>query len=408
MRFLFAVLLLGIAALSGCRNRARSELYLDNLAAENRNLEDQLYEYDHEYRLLEQELQSLRLENARLQDGVSAEGQGSGAGFWKADRANNSSGDSLPTPSVGGGSSILDGIDKTSNSSGGDRTAPSAGNLPAFPGSDSQREPIDLNDSFDPDDLSIPSIEPGEPMPPPQPNGLLQTSSGLPSSEGYSLEMNLSQVEVPAQLASNSSLKLVGNAASDGMIDVGANPEKITDKRIVEIAFHPSLSRAANFDESPEDDGVYLVLQPMNEQGQMVPTAASLSVVVLDPAREGNAARIARWDYSDNDVEAKMQPIGSKQGIHLTLPWQGAKPSADRVIVFARYTFPNGRQVIGQKEIFVSGGDGFPTVWTSRSASSVQTASASETSSLETSARPNNVVRPANATTASQPAPAPR
>lgn len=209
------------------------------------------------------------------------------------------------------------------------------------------------------------------------------------------LEMNLSRIDLPSQLAGQSS-------AAGAKITLAT--EKVTDTRVVELAFHPTLSRAANFDDAGDDDGLILVLQPKNERGQMVPEAADLSVVVLDPAREGNAARIGRWDYSAEEVRSKMQPIGSNQGIQLTLPWNGPDPSADRVIVFARYTFENGRQVIGQKEIFVSSDGGLRTVWAPRGQSSdAPVVSASATTS------PNpNVVRPAVGTYSPDPAPLPQ
>ena len=37
-------------------------------------------------------------------------------------------------------------------------------------------------------------------------------------------------------------------------------------------------------DDEADDDGLYLVLQPLNESGEMVPVAADLSVVILDPS----------------------------------------------------------------------------------------------------------------------------
>ncbi len=36
---------------TGCRNRAYSDLYVESMAAEIRQLEDQLYEYDNEYHI---------------------------------------------------------------------------------------------------------------------------------------------------------------------------------------------------------------------------------------------------------------------------------------------------------------------------------------------------------------------
>ncbi len=90
------------------------------------------------------------------------------------------------------------------------------------------------------------------------------------------LELSLCRIEIPGKLAASSTPSVGGNAAITPAV------QQVTDTRVVELAFHPSLSRAANFDEESDDDGVYLVLLPKNERGQMVPVAADLSVVILD------------------------------------------------------------------------------------------------------------------------------
>lgn len=143
-------------------------------------------------------------------------------------------------------------------------------------------------------------------------------------------------------------------------------------------------------DDRPDDDGLYLVLQPKNERGQMVPVAADLTVFALDPARQGEQAKIGRWEYSAAEVQDKLQPGGSEQGIHLRLPWNGPDPSADRVIVFALYKFDNGRQVMGEKEVFISSKS---TAVTKRSGLLVRPILNSEPSSYRLSGQPAKVAQ---------------
>jgi hypothetical protein len=223
------------------------------------------------------------------------------------------------------------------------------------------------------------------------------------------LELNLSRIQIPTQLASGSSQQ---------MATIQVAQEKVTDTRVVELGFHPTLSRAANFDDRADDDGLYLVLQPKNESGQTVAVPADLLVVVLDPARERGADEIGRWSYSATDVQSKLEPIGSAQGVHLRLPWNGPDPKADRVLVLARYTFENGRQVVGEKEFFVSSDGSFKTVWAPRSGSqrhnstethsqpSVSRSPVVQASHSENNAS-SNVVRPAPSDSPSIPAPKP-
>jgi len=62
----------------GCRRPAFQDIYVQNMAAEIRELEDIIYEYDHEYRKLELELEASKRENEMLRKlGISSKNNGS-------------------------------------------------------------------------------------------------------------------------------------------------------------------------------------------------------------------------------------------------------------------------------------------------------------------------------------------
>ncbi len=381
------------AALVGCRNQAYSDLYVESMAAEIRQLEDQLYEYDNEYHVLEQELASLRAENEQLRMNPNITNKSSiGSGQSLAPKASSSlefsprelATEQLPPKSPSPGSKtepkVPESILEAPGAAKGSETQRILEEkLPPFPNSPAT-DKVPTNQvptETIPDDLlDIPTIDPGTPAPPGMPvlkdfssNSSQPNANGKPPA-GNTLELNLSRIDIPNQLAS----------ATTNRAELKLGTEKPSDMRIVEIAFHPSLTRAANFDDESDDDGLYLVLQPKNAQGQLVPTFADLDIAVLDPAREGdsNTARIGRWKYSTTEVKSKFQPIGSGQGIHLTLPWNGPDPIADRVVVFVRYTMPDGRQVVADKTIFVSGKGNMKTVWVPRSADAARESTAGD------------------------------
>gem|GEM_PF-2075552 len=61
----------------GCRRPAFQDIYVQNMAAEIRELEDIIYEYDHEYRKLELELEGAKRENEMLRKlGISSKNNG--------------------------------------------------------------------------------------------------------------------------------------------------------------------------------------------------------------------------------------------------------------------------------------------------------------------------------------------
>ncbi len=359
---LLAFALVGTAASVGCRNAAYSELYVQNMAAEIRDLEDQLYEYDNEYHVLEQQLQTLRAENQRLRlNPVPASklpsqtlqplGEELPPRDFSPRNPASEPATRADTPKILGSQKPLQ-AESILEPPGANGSLPDAKQLQeSLPTLPSKQGPEEIT----PDLLDVPTIIPGTPQPPALPVSRTFSDAGAKPLRP-DMELNLSRIEIPAQLASGrepAQLKMASQLPSD--------------LRIVEIAFHPTLTRAANFDDEPDDDGLYLVLQPKNVAGEVVPTPATLDIAVLDPSRDENAARIGRWTYSAAEVKAKFQPLGNHQGIHLTLPWNGPDPGADRVVVFVRYTFPDGRQVVNDKTIFVSGAGSLKTVWVPRS-----------------------------------------
>ncbi len=138
------------------------------------------------------------------------------------------------------------------------------------------------------------------------------------------------------------------------------------DVRVVDLRFHPSLCRGINMDNSGDDDGLALVLQPLNEAGEFVPLAADLMVVALDLSRDEAHAKVGRWNFSRAEVQTYIQPIGASQGIQLRLPWTGEKPQADRVVVFAYYTTEDGRRVVKDQEVLLNNMHRQNTVWVPR------------------------------------------
>jgi len=50
-----------------------------------------------------------------------------------------------------------------------------------------------------------------------------------------------------------------------------------------------------------------VVVEPRDRTGRTVDAPANMSVVVIDPALEGNAARVARWDFTVAETAAELQ-----------------------------------------------------------------------------------------------------
>lgn len=391
VRMLAALTFAAVLAFSGCARRAYTDLYVENMAAEVRDLEDQLWEFDGEYRLLEHELEALQAENARLKGSLVNGSTKAGAPNSLAPPGSNQP-RLLPVPNSGAASSQPSGLGSggtsPNNSTGGlPNAAPSLDAAPATnPNSSSRTTPQGktpnplapgnlpapkavpgANDPYDLKNLEPPTIEPGEIMPPTLPSPRLDRASPVSLGSQHELEVELGQIPIPAQLtAITSGGKLLAESGGSPVAWRDAAPQMPNDTRIVEMKFHPTLSRAVNLDEQGDDDGLYLVLQPLNEAGEFVPIAADLMVLAIDLSREEKQGNIGRWTFSTSDVKSKMQPIGSSQGIHLSLPFSGPPPQCDRVLVFVYYTLPDGRRLVEEQELLLNNHHRQSTVWVPR------------------------------------------
>ena len=69
---------------------------------------------------------------------------------------------------------------------------------------------------------------------------------------------------------------------------------------------------------------VSLTISPIKDAaGRPVDAPADMDVAVLDPALQGEAARVARWNFTAAETAAMFRRSGSSQAIHLTTAWPG-------------------------------------------------------------------------------------
>ena len=142
-------------------------------------------------------------------------------------------------------------------------------------------------------------------------------------------------------------------------------PAAPTDHRIVEIAFHPTMCRGHNFDEAPGDDGLYLVVTPRNKQGEPINQSGDLTIVVEETI-EGKATRIAAWEIGSKELSEYLEPIGTSQGYHLSLPWQKPAPASTAVQVFVKFEAEDGRTMVNRREVSLRRPGARQSAWTPR------------------------------------------
>ncbi len=167
-----------------------------------------------------------------------------------------------------------------------------------------------------------------------------------------------------------------GSAVQWASANVPVEPttqEAVLDKKIVDIAFHPTMCRGHNFDSNPGDDGLYLVVTPLNEAGQVINQLGSLTVIVEEDGLESkdgtsneSHARIAGWEITKEELQESLNPIGSAQGFHLSLPWKETSPKGQIVTVYLKYELDDGHVFVNQRNIQMRKPSKGQSVWSPR------------------------------------------
>lgn len=406
--------------MAGCQRRAYTDLYVERMAGEIRELEDRIFEYDAAYRQTENELDIIRSENEALRSSLAQ--QSSNA----QQRSNNSplrqrleelqdsrsrvraDSDNAPkamptTPVLPQSDPIIDPIvepaPKSAPESNGFGAPATNKTSPAKPSAArdadaKELEPPEIEMGVPgsieslpfklPDAGSIPNtnpvpdgILPGPLMPPPL-TTLPTTQNRGASNDAESPMIPLPTVSDPDAIASNQIVvpafvkkesSAVVQAGATGRV-TSSNAENLpiahartevigkpawiaepTDTRVVEIAFHPSLSRGSNRESDPNEDGLRLVMQPRNQHGDFLPEVAGMTLVVVDTGRPAGESKLGRWTWTAEELQESLEPIGFSQGFHVAVAWQSKRPIAKSIQVHVRYEMADGRRLVNEKTI---------------------------------------------------------
>ncbi len=290
--------------LIGCRGAAHREVYQQKMAGEIRNLEDQLYEADYQNQVLVDELARLRSqvvipEGRRARSLAAPEPTGPGGILGPGTRGRDGAAGRQPV------------------SPPGDAASPT---LPARPLLDQETESAETeaDRSEDrelippvvpippgPDDLDFPDVDLGDPVPPAGREAVPELPPG--------------QIPLP-----DSTRLMIPEAVP---VPVG-------------VAIDPSLSGGYRFDDPDERTGMHLAVSPVDADDRPISMehfdlAGRMTVVLLDPQREPNEARLGRWEFDEAELREMIRPA-SDGGMHVYVAWQEKRPLGGKVIAHVK------------------------------------------------------------------------
>lgn len=125
------------------------------------------------------------------------------------------------------------------------------------------------------------------------------------------------------------------------------------------IRFNTMLTSGANRDGQPGDDGINILLQPVDSQGDLVKLAGAIEVDLLDLNRDAKSQRIGRWQFTAEEVREHWHRGFLSAGYLFQLDWQTV-PVSNELTLHARLATPDGRtfSTTSQVKIDAAGASG--------------------------------------------------
>jgi len=327
--------LAGLVLASGCRGTGYLNSYVESHNSENRQLEDEIYELQGENEALLSEVESLKEQISRLKSGDT---HPRGGGLFRNNRRPSTPENADPgtTPPV---------IEE------GDSVAPEE----IMP---SASIPAEKRPTWSPTPAS-------QPLPS---KSLPSHSVRMPQAEDHEDESlpvtpRMSPATGPEEAPSEE------NSLPEPQTPQKSSPSEpeVIDNKVSQIYLNPQYTGSANLDNTPGDDGINVLIQPQNQSGQFVPQAGQLTIVALDPTRQGDAARLARWEFDADAIQTMLSSQGNRRGIFLQLPWPGQAPSGKQVQIFVRYRQGNATPIQTRHELALVDSRSAPERWVRRS-----------------------------------------
>ena len=124
--------------------------------------------------------------------------------------------------------------------------------------------------------------------------------------------------------------------------------------RAMTLGLH-RVTGGLDLDGKPGDDGLRVVLQPKDGQGDVVKRAGALEIELFDLAIDAGERRLGKWEFTvDQAAKEWVSGLLGVSGYSLQLPWpEGKVPEHDHLTIAVRMTTLDGRPLTAQKDITV-------------------------------------------------------
>lgn len=153
--------------------------------------------------------------------------------------------------------------------------------------------------------------------------------------------------------------ELRSRLASRGQVPLASEQAEVLYKA-QGITFKSILTSGIDRDGQPGDDGISVLILPVDAHGDLVKLVGGIELELLDLAREGDQKRIGLWQFSVDEVRDHWHRGFLAAGYLFKLDWQ-TPPSSPELTLHGRMTAPDGRRFDSTMQLKVALADARPT-----------------------------------------------
>jgi hypothetical protein len=122
-------------------------------------------------------------------------------------------------------------------------------------------------------------------------------------------------------------------------------PERLNpDLTIDRIVLNEALSGGLNLDGKPGDELLGVAIEQRDAKDARMIAPGDVSIVVVDPALDGKASKIARWDFDADEVAKHVRRNREGAALQFELSWPKLPTHSD-LRLFVRFTTYDGRKL---------------------------------------------------------------
>lgn len=133
-----------------------------------------------------------------------------------------------------------------------------------------------------------------------------------------------------------------------------AADDDMSSSDVVDVRLHALLTGGLDRDGVPGDEGIQVVLEPLDANGQVLPAPAEVAVALMDHTLPPGEQRLAYWAFPADEAGEHRRSGGISRGLQFDLLWGKERYPANRELdVYARYTTSDGRALTAQHKVRV-------------------------------------------------------